>query len=54
MTMVARMPSNWQTSATAWAWLPDEKVSTPAGFFSGGELADGVERAAKLERADAL
>ena len=41
-------------SATACAWLPDEYATTPARALLGREPGQGVERAAELERADAL
>ena len=54
MTMVAAMPIRWAWYATAWAWLPAETASTPAGALGGGELRHLVERAPLLERGGEL
>ncbi len=35
ITMVARTPSSRAASATAWAWLPEEKATTPRERSSG-------------------
>ena len=45
-----RCPSAAAWYATAWAWLPAETASTPAGALGGGQLRHLVERAALLER----
>ena len=49
MTMTAGAPTRAAAAATPWAWLPDEKATTPRAFFSavsrlmadcGAEYAD--------------
>ena len=52
--MTRGMSSSWPASAIAWAWLPDEKVTTPRRRSSGGEPRERVVGAAELEGAGAL
>ena len=52
--MVAGMPSIFAAAATPWAWLPEEKATTPARACARVELHEPVVGAADLERAGAL
>ena len=54
MTMTRGMSSRWPASATAWAWLPEEKVTHAAAPLVGGEPGERVVGAAELEGAGAL
>ena len=48
------MPRSFAASATPWAWLPEEKATTPLRAFVFRELQQRVHRPADLERAGAL
>ena len=54
MTISAGMPSSLAASATPWAWLPDEKATTPRCALVGRELDQAVVGAAELEGAHPL
>ena len=54
MTIVAGMPRSLAARATPWAWLPEEKATTPRRRCVLIELQQRVHRAADLERAGAL
>ena len=52
--MVAAMPSARAASATPWAWLPDEKATTPRRPLRLAQLHQPVGRAAQFEAAALL
>ena len=52
--MVAGMPSIFAAAATPWAWLPEEKATTPARLAAPSSCTEPVVGAADLERAGAL
>ena len=52
--MTRGMSRSWPASATACAWLPDEKATTPRPALVGGEARERVVGAAELEGAGAL